>query len=104
MTRTVRGTVLRKSRESCDEEIEIHFIAKVADSWIVNLLWPKGKRFKSLKRLSHFTWTRKDAFGYIRTKQGKLYKIDGMDAFGIHGPVTRVYLVASHRERKEASG
>ncbi len=84
--------IVKKPGSPGDMELEIEFQGEaVLGIQKAVLQWPKGRAPKSLKRLCQLSWTRKHFYGYVRTKQGDLYKIDGIE--GAAGPLTRLYLM-----------
>lgn len=84
--------IIKKPGEPGDMGFEIEFQGEaVSGIQKAVLQWPRGRAPKSLKRLCQLSWTRNHSYGYVRTKTGDLYKIDGIE--GAAGPLTFLYLV-----------
>ena len=77
-------SVLKRPDEVADPILEVQ-IVKEGDRLYGNVDWPKGDLPKALERLLAGYWTRNHAYGYLRTPEGKLYKIDGFGGEGKSG-------------------
>lgn len=73
----MRCAVLKKADEKRETDIDVEILReREGDSQKARIVSRKGK---SLDRLSRASWTRKDSYGYLRNRQGKLWKIDGLE-------------------------
>lgn len=73
--------LLRRPDEAADPVLEVE-IVKNEDDVLGKVTWPKGELPRALERLLEGHWTRNHAYGYLRTPEGKLYKIEGYGAEG----------------------
>jgi hypothetical protein len=94
-------SVLKRPDEVAEPVLEVQ-IVKEGDRLYGKVAWPKGEIPRPLQRLLDGYWTRNHSYGYIRTPEGKLYKIEGYGAEGASDPerITSLTLVPAFEKFK----